>query len=140
MWVALHDATVANGTMNIVPRNFAAPLEHLRDGGSDHHITSRVDESQAIPIEMKAGGALFFNYGVPHCTSGNTTPNERAGLALHFAVADFLQPDDYHGGKTNDAKTILTGPKATGGKREFGVEVTGTWNAQVDRLLASVGT
>jgi len=133
MWVALHDAHVANGTMHVLPRAFAKPLHHERDGGSDHHIRCVVDETQAVPIEMKAGGALFFNYGVPHCTKANTTDQERAGLALHFVRQDFLRPDDKHG-RPNSQKPILTGPAATGGAREFGVQVAGTWDAQVNRL------
>ena len=136
MWVALHDATVANGTMHIVPRLFAQLLPHDRDGGSDHHITCAhaVAGAPVVPIEIAAGGALFFNCGVPHCTKSNTTAQERAGLALHFVRADHLQTDDKHGGKPNEKKTILTGPQATGGVREFGVKVAGTWDAQVARL------
>ncbi len=131
MWVALHDATVANGTMHIVPRAFQQPIEHRRDGASDHHIRCSADESKAIPIEMEAGGALFFNYGVPHCTKANTTSHERAGLALHFLRVDYQRADQQYVGP------ILTGPEATGGMREFGVKVEGTWEQQVERLLES---
>src|SRR6185436_3624996 len=111
-------------------------MEHARDGNSDHHIGCKVDESQAIPIEIKAGGVLFFNYGVPHCTKANTTDKERAGLALHFLRWDYRRadrPNDYKG-------PILSGPDATGGLREFGVKVDGTWEQQVDRVLHSALT
>lgn len=136
MWVAMHDAHVANGTMHVIPRLFDKPLAHDRDGGSDHHITcaQAVAGAPVVPVEMKAGGALFFNYGVPHCTLGNTTDHERAGLALHFARQDYLMTDDGHGGKRNADKTILTGSQATGGQREFGQPVAGTWPQQVARL------
>jgi len=131
MWTAIHDANVANGTMHVVPRVFTTALEHARDGNSDHHIGCKVDESQAIPVEMKAGGVLFFNYGVPHCTKANTTDKERAGLALHFLRTDYRRSDHEYKGP------ILTGPEATGGLREFGVKVEGTWEQQVNRLLAA---
>jgi phytanoyl-CoA hydroxylase len=136
MWVAMHDAHVANGTMHVIPRMFDKSLAHDRDGGSDHHITcaQAVTGQPVVPVEMKAGGALFFNYGVPHCTLGNTTDKERAGLALHFARPDFLPGDDAQGGKRNINKTILSGPGATGGQREFGQKIAGTWVEQVARL------
>jgi ectoine hydroxylase-related dioxygenase (phytanoyl-CoA dioxygenase family) len=134
MWVAMHDATVANGTMHVIPRLFDKPLSHDRDGGSDHHITCAhaVAGYPVVPVEMKAGGALFFNYGVPHCTLGNTTDKERAGLALHFARADFMPQRDGFNGVAN--KTILLGRGATGGVREFGQKIAGTWETQVARL------
>ena len=131
MWTAIHDAHVANGTMHIVPRVFTTVLEHTRDGNSDHHIGCNVDESEAIPVEMKAGGALFFNYGIPHCTKANTTDKERGGLALHFLRTDYKHSDQNYG-------PHLTGPEATGGMKEFGVKVEGTWEQQVNRLLAAV--
>jgi ectoine hydroxylase-related dioxygenase (phytanoyl-CoA dioxygenase family) len=68
MWVALHNATVANGTMHMLPGVYRQTFEHERDLSSDHHITMKADESKAVPIEMPAGGAIFFNFGVPHCT------------------------------------------------------------------------
>lgn len=138
MWVAMHDAHVANGTMHIVPRMFDKVLGHSRDGGSDHHITcaQAVADQPVVPVEMQAGGALFFNYGVPHCTLGNTTDKERAGLALHFARADHMPTDDRHGGRLNADKTILTGPGATGGVREFGQKIAGTWPQQVERMTS----
>ena len=30
---------------------------------------------------------------------------------------------------------MLTGPDATGGLREYGLRVEGTWNAEVERVL-----
>lgn len=131
MWTALHDASVANGTMHVVPSVFTSVMEHERDGGSDHHVRCQVDESQAIPVEIKAGGVLFFNYGVPHCTKANTTDKERAGLALHFLRCDYRRTDQKYTGP------VLSGPDATGGVKEFGVKVDGTWDQQVDRFLSA---
>lgn len=93
MWIAVHEATRANGTMHIIPRSHVALADHEPDPGSDHHIHApRVDESQAIPVELPAGGVLFFNFGILHCTHGNTTARERAGLALHFINQTRIAP------------------------------------------------
>ncbi len=93
MWLALDDATVANGTMHVVPGSHRELRPHYRDPNSDHHI--RADEPEgAVPVELPAGGALFFNYGVLHCTRDNRTARDRAGLALHF-IADAIRPAEF---------------------------------------------
>ena len=88
LWTAVHDASLANGTLRVIPRAFLEPLSHERDPFSDHHIRCWPDESQAVPVEIKAGGVIFFSYGTPHATGANTTEHERAGVALHFLNAD----------------------------------------------------
>lgn len=134
MWVALHDATIANGTMHMLPGVFHQQFEHQRDLGSDHHITMKADESKAVPMELPAGGAIFFNFGVPHCTRGNTTDKERAGLAYHFLRTDYV-PDRVGFGPRKDLIHV-TGPDASGGQNEYGVRVEGTWDDEVARLAS----
>ena len=75
MWTALHDATVANGTMHVVPGSHREVLAHDRDPNSDHHVHTHIDPSRERPIELPAGGVLFFNFGCAHCTKANTTEN-----------------------------------------------------------------
>ena len=124
MWTAIHAASVANGTMHVIPHGDAELLAHERDGGSDHHVKCVVDESKAVSVELPAGGVLFFNYAVPHCTKGNTTDNERAGLALHFLREDAVVKPG--------ALATVTGPNATHGVKEYGVDLRGAWERQVE--------
>lgn len=140
MWIAVHDATVANGTIHVIPDRFNVPLEHRPDPNSDHHIRCWPDESLAVPIELPAGGVAFFAYGTPHCTLGNSTDQDRAGVAYHFVNGDNFDEDmqikehplsGYH--------PILSGPDATGGVREYGTDVASTWPGEVARLLATRG-
>ncbi len=132
MWTAVHDATVANGTLHLIPGSFRQVYEHSRDPESDHHLRCYPPEEKAIPIELSAGGVVFFCYGTAHCTLGNNTDKERAGLALHFLNADYVNLNTKD---VMDIKPYLTGPLATGGLIEYGVNVKDTWNEQVDRLL-----
>src|SRR4029453_17014680 len=37
LWTAVHDATIANGTMHIIPDSVYEVYEHSRDQYSDHH-------------------------------------------------------------------------------------------------------
>jgi ectoine hydroxylase-related dioxygenase (phytanoyl-CoA dioxygenase family) len=134
MWIALHDATIANGTMHMQPGVYRKQFEHARDLGSDHHITMQVGEEATVEaVELEAGGALFFNYGVPHCTKGNTTDRERAGLAYHFLRTDYV-PDRVGFGPRKDLIHV-TGSDATGGFAEYGVAVEGAWEAEVAALV-----
>ena len=86
--------------------------------------------------EVAAGGAVFFCYGVAHSTGDNGTDHDRAGIAFHFlhrdcANDDLVAPD-------RDRRPWITGLEATGGQREYGVDVSGDSFADlVQRLLDS---
>ncbi len=133
MWVALHDATVANGTLHVAPGSHFETFAHDRDLSSDHHITCQVPDERAVPIELKAGDAAFFNFGIAHCTKANNTDGDRAGLALHFLRADYVPPNTDRKNKS----AHITGTETTGGEREYGEHVEGTWESQVDRMLST---
>lgn len=132
MWIAVHDATVANGTLHVVPGMAGERLKHVRDPESDHHIRCYPDESRAVPCVLKAGGVVFFNHGTPHCTRGNQTDKERAGIALHFVREDCASLIL----KSPGAHPFLTGPKTSDGTKEYGVRVAGTWRSEVQRTLS----
>ena len=88
MWIAIHEATVANGTMRIIPNSHTTTFEHKRDPNSNHHIRCFPNEDKALDCVLPAGGVLFFNYGIAHCTGANQTDTDRAGLAYHFHHED----------------------------------------------------
>ncbi len=124
MWIALHDATVKNGTMHIVPQSHLERYDHDRDQGSNHHIHCRIDEETEtiVPAVMDAGGVLFFNFGIAHCTKRNNSDHERAGLALHFISDSLLEqvagrPD----------RPYLTGANYSRGLKEFGENMEAVW-------------
>jgi ectoine hydroxylase len=134
LWTAVHDATIANGTMRVIPGVFKESLEHSRDPYSNHHIRCYPDESQEVSIELPAGGILFFCYGTPHATGANTTDSARAGVALHFINAD--QDGIARGGFGVGKRPVLTGPEAQGGAEIYGEIVAGTWDQEVAKALA----
>eukprot|EP00747_Dinoflagellata_sp_TGD_P200355 gnl/TRDRNA2_/TRDRNA2_73753_c1_seq1.p1 gnl/TRDRNA2_/TRDRNA2_73753_c1~~gnl/TRDRNA2_/TRDRNA2_73753_c1_seq1.p1 ORF type:complete len:342 (-),score=62.93 gnl/TRDRNA2_/TRDRNA2_73753_c1_seq1:194-1219(-) len=139
MWIAIHDATVENGTLEVAQGHHRQGVfEHVRDGSSDHHITcaAHVDESKAKAIEIPAGGVIFFNYNMPHCTRANSTDKARAGLAYHFLASKqytfrkFPLPED-----VEYITPIVCGDKYTAGQAEYGFKVD-TWEADVEEMLA----
>jgi phytanoyl-CoA hydroxylase len=128
MWIAIDDATVANGTIEVIPGMAHEVLPHERDPQSNHHIRCWPDESKAVPVELPAGGVVFFAYGIPHCTRANNTDRDRSGLAYHFLNQSQTTKQKPHG-------TLLTGPEASGGKNEYGVDVSEAWAGLVDRAI-----
>jgi ectoine hydroxylase-related dioxygenase (phytanoyl-CoA dioxygenase family) len=137
MWIAIHDATVANGTIHVIPGSFREEYPHSRDPNSDHHIRCYPPEERAVALELPAGGIAFFCYGTAHCTLGNNTDKERAGVALHFIHADYIH-EDAGMQKTPEGGyfPVLTGAQASGGVKEYGVRVAGTWGQEVGKALA----
>lgn len=86
-WLTLDDTDIHNGCMWVVPGAHQELLEHVpneHDGGS--HIRN-LDDSKAIPLEMKAGQLMFHHGLAPHRTLENTTERHRRVLAMHFMDA-----------------------------------------------------
>ena len=85
MWTAIHDATLDNGTLRVAAGHKKV-LDHVRDGTSAHHITcaASIDPADEIPLEVPAGGVVFFNFNTPHTTGENQTSAARAAIAYHF--------------------------------------------------------
>jgi ectoine hydroxylase-related dioxygenase (phytanoyl-CoA dioxygenase family) len=101
----VHDATLANGTMRIIPGSFREQYEHSRDPYSNAHIRCYPPEERAVAIEVPAGGVAFFCYGTPHSTGDNSTGRPRAAVAYHYTHFAFRQP-------ANPKDPFVTGPKA----------------------------
>ncbi len=134
LWIAIHDATLENGTMHVVSGSHREPQRHRRDERSTMLIHAEVDEARAVPVELQAGDALCFNFGVLHCTKRNRSRHARAGLALHFAQEGHLPPFD------PAQRVVLSGPRASGGRLEHGEDLLAAWAQEVERALASTAS
>jgi len=148
MWTAVHDATVANGTIGMVPRSFAALMPHRRDLESDHDRRCFPAEDEKVPIELKAGGVVFFSLGTAHGTGPNTTAKQRAGVAWHFLNDTHVsrelalaRPHPTLGFPTfarpgEEGGPYVVGDKYTAGEREYGCNMEDALAAEIDRLQA----
>ena len=90
-WIALDDATVDNGCMHVLPRGH-------RLGALKHHHTidceilpDRFERSEALPIELKAGGAMFFSAMLPHQTPPNRSSHRRRALQFQYRGVETMQ-------------------------------------------------
>lgn len=132
MWIAVHDATIENGTMRVIPGVHHQQFEHTRDPFSDHHIRCYPPEEKAEYAILKAGGAVFFAYGVPHATGSNDTDSDRAGAAFHFLNGNHI-PEGYFGVEPNSiGHPALSGPKADGGVSTYGENLSQAWDRTVE--------
>lgn len=89
-WVALDDATVENGCLYVVPGShrpgYLYPQrQHERPGEWDWAPESYTfDDSAAVPAEVKAGGAVFFNGYILHGSFKNRSQIYRRALVNHY--------------------------------------------------------
>jgi ectoine hydroxylase-related dioxygenase (phytanoyl-CoA dioxygenase family) len=94
IWIAIHPATVANGTMHVIPRSHHRAIPHEKTPGTAYlQNAPEVREEEAVAIELPAGGALLFNNGVLHCTKDNLSEGPRAAVALHYVNGEAVGPD-----------------------------------------------
>ena len=135
MWIAIDDANRENGTLQVIPRAFDDRYKHFPDPNSDHHIRMEAVDAEPVHCELKAGGVVFFCYGTPHATGPNLTDTSRTGVGLHFVNADHLNLEGVAQEPTNQVR--LTGEAADGGRSKYGVDLRGTWDAELARVLSS---
>ncbi|MBM3280683.1 MAG: phytanoyl-CoA dioxygenase family protein [Candidatus Handelsmanbacteria bacterium] len=85
----LDDAAVKNGCLQVIPRRHLGPLmDHTSGGFFRGRITAEVDESQALPLEGKAGSVIFMHCMTPHASVTNTSAQPRRTLILSYRAAD----------------------------------------------------
>jgi phytanoyl-CoA hydroxylase len=83
-WIALDDTTVENGCMYVLPgMHVKGAFRHVHTIDCQI-VPGRLDYSDAIPIEMKAGGAMVFSSMLPHQTPPNRTASRRRALQFQY--------------------------------------------------------
>jgi hypothetical protein len=146
--IAIDPATVENGTLHLVPRahlrtslgeTVKGVMRHRVDSDSNHLITcvdslTEEDLASAVPAVLSPGSVVFFCYGTPHCTLDNASDSERTGVAFHFLRSDTTVAK----GHAPAICRKLDGPEADGGLKQYGVDQTGKFAEEVDRVLCCV--
>ena len=97
IWIALDDATTENGCMHVLPGGQRrGALKHFH-GRDCEIVADRIEPSQAVPVELPAGGALFFAGMLPHQTPPNASPHRRRALQFHYRAASsrIVERDEY---------------------------------------------
>jgi phytanoyl-CoA hydroxylase len=85
-WVALVDATVENGCMEVLPGVWKhGYLQHTGgDGGAQIRPEDLPPDAIARPMPVRKGGAIFMHRCTPHRSTPNYTNGVRWSLDLRF--------------------------------------------------------
>ena len=91
-WIPLDDATIANGTVRLVPGSQqAGVVPHIwREETRD--ISVDVDEARAIAVEVPAGSIVAFSSHTLHATGSNGTDRPRRVYLAQYTAEAMLNP------------------------------------------------
>jgi phytanoyl-CoA hydroxylase len=101
-WMTFDDAVKENGAMQMIPGSHLKPIWHETAESTDALLDTgaHVDESQAVTVDLPAGGIMFHHCQTLHYTQPNMTDRQRRAFAIHF-----MPPGTRHG----DGKVIGVG-------------------------------
>ncbi|MBA2698517.1 MAG: phytanoyl-CoA dioxygenase family protein [Nocardioidaceae bacterium] len=91
IWVALDDATLANGCLWFLPGSHHRRLSSAVDLGPDHGaLFATHPEAAAPPVAapLPAGGCTFHNGHTIHGAGVNMTPGRRRAMTIAFMPGD----------------------------------------------------
>lgn len=115
LWLALDDATVANGCLWVHPRSQAPGIVYRMHPHHDPRFDASAEACDfpferegGLPIELPAGGAVFFNGYLLHRSLPNRTQTgRRRALVVHYMSAASLLPWNHDGASpTDDCRDI----------------------------------
>lgn len=120
-WVALDDATVGNGCLWVVPGSHGTGyLYPTRQHGNDEYDLSgeafdntdptftSFDQHDPVPVEVRAGGVVFFNGHLLHKSLKNRSQGSyRRALVGHYANAWTTLPWERSGGIARDDYRVV---------------------------------
>src|SRR6185503_16021245 len=90
VWVAFTPANLVNGCMKMIPGSQKRQVPH-RDTFDEHNLLTRgqeiaveVDETEAVPIELKPGQASLHHVLMWHGSAPNRSGDRRIGFAIRY--------------------------------------------------------
>jgi ectoine hydroxylase-related dioxygenase (phytanoyl-CoA dioxygenase family) len=86
-WIAVGNATIENGTIWIVPgMHKHGLLPHIYSEES-REWQLQFDDTDKIPVELRAGQMAVFNSLLPHCSGPNTSNEVRYAYVPQYHIA-----------------------------------------------------
>lgn len=87
VWIALTDATPANGSMRFVPGSHVAPLSHVETRDPDNLLSRGqavpdVDVSEAVDLVLRPGEFSIHHGNLLHGSEPNESDDRRIGFSL----------------------------------------------------------
>jgi hypothetical protein len=99
-WIALTDATVANGCMRFLPGSHRRnKLDHVETFAADsilsrgQEIVLAIDEAETVADELRPGQVSLHHCLLAHASGPNRTDDFRIGLAVRYMPAHVRQTE-----------------------------------------------
>jgi phytanoyl-CoA hydroxylase len=98
IWIALDEATVANGCMHVIPGgHHTGPRHHVWSKVDCEIATEQVEAGRAVAIPLPPGGLMIFHGLLPHETPANRSSLRRRALQFHYqSAATEVAPREEH--------------------------------------------
>jgi phytanoyl-CoA hydroxylase len=93
-WITLDYVDDLNGAMNIIPGSHLKPTSHEHASDTDRLLITPVDASNAVVVDLPAGGCMFHHCLTLHHTKPNRTPRNRRAFAIHFMTPGTRDSND----------------------------------------------
>ena len=97
-WIALEDATLANGCLHVLPGTHDLKSRYIRKtGGGTEFITDDATpwpEKGWVPVEVPRGTLVLFNGRLPHRSEANRSTQTRQAYTLHVIDGTCTYPAD----------------------------------------------
>ncbi len=109
-WLAVTEATLANGCLHVLPGSHREPVHrHEPDGrpGANYGYVEIVDHdtSGSEPVLMAPGDLLLFDSHLMHRSTDNDSAGIRAAMVYHYATTGTIAPAS----PLSDFVTVLGG-------------------------------
>jgi phytanoyl-CoA hydroxylase len=96
IWIAVEDATLENGCLQVQAGGHKSPLREVYEVDPDSRqgelrtidLTPWPSLGESQPIEIAAGGIIVFSDLLPHYSRANRSARSRQALTLHFSEHD----------------------------------------------------
>jgi phytanoyl-CoA hydroxylase len=107
-WLAVTEATLANGCLHVLPGSHREPVHtHVPDRrpGANYGYVEIVDHdmSTSVPVLMEPGDLLLFDSHLMHRSTDNQSTAWRAAVVFHYAAAGTV---DHGVSPVNDFVTV----------------------------------
>jgi hypothetical protein len=92
IWLAVTEATLANGCLHVLPGSHREPVHaHVPDPrpGANYGYVEIADHdmSESVPVLMQPGDLLVFDSHLMHRSTDNRSDSLRAAMVFHYARA-----------------------------------------------------
>jgi ectoine hydroxylase-related dioxygenase (phytanoyl-CoA dioxygenase family) len=95
-WLTLDDATVANGTVRVIPGSHRGGVVAHDRQPVTNDLSVTVDEARAVAVEVPAGSVVAFSSHTLHATGANQSDRPRRVYLAQYTPEVMLQPGTMH--------------------------------------------